>query len=57
MKESSETTMRSAIFRIYDKSMNDLGMELMQIMRSILLSSTLGYNISFGQKSPKIENM
>jgi hypothetical protein len=45
--------MGSAIFGICGKSMKDLGTELMQIMRSIILSSKLGYNTDFSQESPK----
>ena len=57
MKESSETVMGSAIFRICGKSMKDLGTELMQIMRNTILSLKLGYNTDFSQESPKIQNI
>ena len=57
IKESSEIAMRSAIFRICGKSMNHLGMELMQIMKSIILLLTLRYNINFSEKSPIIQNI
>jgi hypothetical protein len=57
MKESSETVMRSAIFGICGKSMKDIRMELMQTMRSIILSFTLGYNTYFSQESPKIQKI
>ena len=51
MKESSETVMGSAIFRICGKSLKNLGTELMQIMRIMVLSSKLGYN----KESPKMQ--
>jgi hypothetical protein len=31
--------------------------ELMQIMRSIILSSTLGYDTDFSRESPKIQHI
>jgi hypothetical protein len=49
--------MRSAIFGIRGKSMKDLETKLMQIMRSIILSSTLGYDTDFRQESPKIQKI
>ena len=49
--------MGSAIFRICGKSIKDLGMELMQTMRSKILSLELGYNTDFSQESPKIQNI